>query len=148
MLTPKQQRFVEEYLVDLNASAAYQRAGYTARGNAAEADASRLLRNAKVAAAIAAAKAQRSKRTELTADWVVDRLRTEALREDEDSSHGARVQALKTLAQHLGMLVQKVEHSGSVGRYADMNDAEIEQRIRELEQREARPARGAKPAPG
>ena len=56
--------------------------------------------------------------------------------------------ALKTLAQHLGMLVQKVEVKGNVGRYTDMSDAEVEQRIRELEQREARPPRGEKPAPG
>lgn len=47
-LTLKQQRFVSEYCIDLNATAAYTRAGYQARGNAAEASASRLLRNAKV----------------------------------------------------------------------------------------------------
>ena len=53
-MTPKQQRFVEEYLVDLNASAAYARAGYVARGNSAEVNASRLLRNAQVASAVSA----------------------------------------------------------------------------------------------
>ena len=42
-LTPKQRRFAEEYCIDLNATAAYLRAGYTARGNSAEAAASRLL---------------------------------------------------------------------------------------------------------
>jgi phage terminase small subunit len=47
-LNPKQQRFAAEYCVDLNATAAYRRAGYNARGNAAEACASRLLSNAKV----------------------------------------------------------------------------------------------------
>ena len=30
-LTPRQERFVAEYLADLNASAAYRRAGYTAK---------------------------------------------------------------------------------------------------------------------
>lgn len=46
-LTLKQQRFVEEMLVDLNATAAYRRAGYAARGNAAESmppDCSEMLR--------------------------------------------------------------------------------------------------------
>jgi len=52
-LTPKQKRFADEYLVDLNASAAYKRAGYRARGHVAEVDASRLLRKAKVSAYIA-----------------------------------------------------------------------------------------------
>ena len=51
-LTPKQQRFAAEYCVDLNATAAYRRAGYNARGNSAEAAASRLLSNVKVQQAI------------------------------------------------------------------------------------------------
>jgi phage terminase small subunit len=51
-LTLKQQRFAAEYCVDLNATAAYIRAGYSARGNAAEACSSRLLSNAKVQQAI------------------------------------------------------------------------------------------------
>jgi phage terminase small subunit len=67
-LTPKQERFVEEYLLDLNATAAYKRAGYRARGRAAENAASRLLGNGGVGARIAAAKAARSGRTEIRAD--------------------------------------------------------------------------------
>lgn len=48
-LTPKQQRFVDEYLIDLNATAAYKRAGYKGQGNVAESMASQLLSNIKVA---------------------------------------------------------------------------------------------------
>lgn len=44
----KQQRFANEYCVDLNATTAYRRAGYNARGASAEAAASRLLSNVKV----------------------------------------------------------------------------------------------------
>jgi phage terminase small subunit len=73
MLTPKQQRFVEEYLVDFNGSAAYRRAGYAARGNAAEVNAARLLRNAKVQQAIAAGQAALSERTEITQEMVLER---------------------------------------------------------------------------
>ncbi|KPH67549.1 terminase small subunit [Novosphingobium sp. ST904] len=73
MLTPKQQRFVEEYLVDFKGGPAYTRAGYTATGNSAEAAASRLLRNAKVQAAIAAAQRALSERTEITQDMVLER---------------------------------------------------------------------------
>jgi phage terminase small subunit len=51
-LTLKQQRFAAEYCIDLNATAAYLRAGYAARGNSAEAAASRLLSNVKVRQAI------------------------------------------------------------------------------------------------
>jgi phage terminase small subunit len=76
-LAPKQQRFVEEYLVDLNATAAYKRAGYVAKGNAAEVSASQLLRNPKVADAIHIMKSQRASRTEVTADWVLKTLSEE-----------------------------------------------------------------------
>lgn len=48
-MNPKQKRFADEYLIDLNATAAYKRAGYNGKGNAAEAAASRLLSNVKVA---------------------------------------------------------------------------------------------------
>lgn len=47
----KQERFVDEYLVDLNATQAAIRAGYSARG--VEVTSWKLLRNAKVQAAIA-----------------------------------------------------------------------------------------------
>lgn len=73
-LTAKQQCFVGEYLIDLNATAAYKRAGYTAKGNAAEVNASRLLSNAKVAAAIEMAQQERSERTEITQDMVLQEL--------------------------------------------------------------------------
>lgn len=68
-LTPKQQRFVEEYLVDLNAAAAARRAGYSeaaARDIGAE-----NLTKPNILAAIEAAKAARSRRTEVTADRVL-----------------------------------------------------------------------------
>lgn len=72
MLTPRQQRFVEEYLVDLNGTKAAIRAGYSAK--TADQQASRLLTNVKVAAAIATGQAKRSERTEITADQVVAEL--------------------------------------------------------------------------
>jgi phage terminase small subunit len=71
-LNSQQKRFVEEYLVSLNATDAYRKAGYKAHGfNVAEVNASRLLRNAKVAAVINAAKIERSKRNEISADRVL-----------------------------------------------------------------------------
>lgn len=51
-LRPAHQRFADEYLKDFNATAAYRRAGYAARGNSAEVNAVRLLRKAQVAAYI------------------------------------------------------------------------------------------------
>lgn len=73
----RHERFAQEYLVDLNATQAYIRAGYAARGNAAEVSANRLLRNPKVAARIAELQAERSERTKIDADWVLKRLSEE-----------------------------------------------------------------------
>jgi phage terminase small subunit len=69
-LKPKQQRFVEEYLIDLNATAAYKRAGYKGRGRAAENAASRLLGNADVQVAIQAGVKLRSEAVGLTVDRI------------------------------------------------------------------------------
>lgn len=72
-MTPKQQRFVDEYLIDPNAARAYT-AAYGVTGPSAEAAGSRLLRNVKVAEAIRVAQLRRSERTGVTADRVVDEL--------------------------------------------------------------------------
>lgn len=72
-LTPRQRRFVGEYLVDLCGTRAAIRAGYTPTH--AEVVASRLLKRPQVAAAVRTAMRERAERTELTADRVVLELR-------------------------------------------------------------------------
>jgi phage terminase small subunit len=74
-LTEQQKRFADEFLVDLNATAAYKRAGYKAQGNAAEVCASQLLRNPKVAEYLAGRRAARIERIEITQDEVLRELR-------------------------------------------------------------------------
>jgi phage terminase small subunit len=73
-LNARQQRFVEEYLIDLNATAAYRRAGYKSGGTAARAGAAQILANTSVADAIAQAKARRSARTQVRYDDVIREL--------------------------------------------------------------------------
>lgn len=68
-LTPRQARFVAEYLVDLNATQAARRAGYSE--HTAQQQGTRLLSNALVRSAIERAKAERSTRLEVTQDRVV-----------------------------------------------------------------------------
>lgn len=75
-LTPKQQRFVDEYLVDLNATQAAIRAGYAER--TAQEQSSRLLSNVMVQNAIQKAQAKLSGRTEITQDMVLERLWAQA----------------------------------------------------------------------
>ena len=71
-LNPKQQRFVEEYLIDLNATQAAIRAGYSPK--TATAIASENLSKPRISAAIACAMAERSKRTGITQDRILEEL--------------------------------------------------------------------------
>ena len=71
-LTPKQSAFAAEYLVDMNASAAARRAGYSER--TAEWIGPQLLGKSHVAAAVADGMAKRAKRTEITQDRVLQEL--------------------------------------------------------------------------
>lgn len=71
-LTAKQARFVDEYLVDLNATAAARRAGYT-HNNPSEIGYG-LLQKTSVQAAISAAQRERSARTGITADRVIQEI--------------------------------------------------------------------------
>ena len=132
-LTPKQARFVEEYLVDLNATQAAIRAGYsetTARQIGAQ-NLSKLV----IQQAIEAARNKRSERVELTQDEVVRDLRelrdicmgrkpvriTEVVKNAQLGKVTSREvevyaleptgagKALDLLGKHLGMFVDKVE---------------------------------------
>lgn len=71
-MTEKQKRFVEEYLIDLNATQAAIRAGYSVKN--ADKIGSELLGKTRVREAIAKAKAERSRRTGISQDRVVQEL--------------------------------------------------------------------------
>lgn len=71
-MTPRQRRFVEEYLVDLNAHQAALRAGFAPRS--ARQTVTKLLRRPDVAAAIKEGMDERSRRTAITADRVLAEL--------------------------------------------------------------------------
>lgn len=71
-LNDKQRRFIDEYLLDLNATQAAIRAGYSEK--TAYAQGQRLLKHVEVAEAVASAQARRSERTEITQDMVLSEL--------------------------------------------------------------------------
>jgi phage terminase small subunit len=70
-LTFKQCRFVAEYCVDLNATAAYIRSGYSARGHVAESAASRMLSNVEVQKAITQKQKELASKCDVTAQKVI-----------------------------------------------------------------------------
>ena len=114
-LTERQKRFVEEYLVDLNASQAAIRAGYSK--NTSKSIGSQLLKHAEIQTAIQEGMQKRQQRTEITQDMVVDELKAVAFAEAADSvdselKYANKLKALELLGKHLGMFTDKVEHSG------------------------------------
>lgn len=138
-LVPMQQRFVEEYLVDLCQTDAAIRAGYSERS--ARAKGSQLYALPHVRAAIDAGKELRAERTEITQDYVLLGLkevaerclqrapvmvgrgedRTQAVDEEGRNvwtfdASGAN-KAFELLGKHLGIFndKMKVEHSGVDG---------------------------------
>lgn len=76
-MTKKQERFIEEYLIDLNATQAAIRAGYSP--NNADKIGSELLGKTRVSDAIKTAMAERSKRTGINQDRILMELAKIAL---------------------------------------------------------------------
>ena len=111
-LTPKQEAFVREYLVDLDATKAAIRAGYSER--TAGQQGHQLLKKTSVAAAIQEAQQARAERTGLTQDDVIEGLVYEAKFYGEGASHSARVSAWAHLGKHIGMFKERIEHGGRV----------------------------------
>ncbi len=111
-MNEKRRRFVEEYLIDLNAVAAAERAGYSKKSIRSQG--SRLLANAGVRAAVDAAIAERSAGTWLTAQYVLTELRANYDRAVTDVNLAAANRALELLGKHLGMFKDVTEHAGSL----------------------------------
>lgn len=118
-LTPKQQRFVEEYLIDLNATQAYIRAGFSEK--LANTNAAKLLQNTTIAKAIEDARKEVSEKVLITTEMVVKGLLKEAQDYAEGSTQSARVSAWAHLGKHLGMFKDKIEHSGPNGGAIDLS---------------------------
>ena len=100
-LTPKQERFVAEYLADLNATAAAERAGYEHPNKQGP----RMLVNVGIAKAIASAQAKRSERTEITQDYVLALIvdTAERCKMAPDYNPNAVLKGAELLGRHLAM---------------------------------------------
>lgn len=118
-LTPKQQRFVEEYLIDLNATQSAIRAGYSEK--TAQEIGSENLSKPMVAKAIAEAQEKLSNKAQVTVEMVVQGLLNEAKDLSEGSTQSARVSAWAHLGKHLGMFKDKIEHTGVNGGPIDLS---------------------------
>ena len=107
-LTPKQEMFAEEYLIDLNATQAAIRAGYSKK--TAQRIGSENLSKPLIAAAVSAGQAKRAKRTEIDADYVLTAIKDtiEQYRGGgEGSNPNAVLKGAELLGRHLAMFTDK-----------------------------------------
>ena len=131
-LNSKQKRFCEEYSIDCNGKQAAIRAGYSKK--TAEEIAGQLLRKTWVAEEIRKILDAKSKRTEIDADWVMQRLEREATYEGDGASHAARVSALTQMSRCMGMQQDKLKVEGKI-EVADITEEERAARLIQLLQR-------------
>lgn len=105
-LTEKQKRFCEEYLIDLNATQSAIRSGYSPKN--ASRIAVELLNKTQVSKYIQELREKQSKRTEITADKVLEELGSVAFNKTIECVGRDKVRALELIGQHLGMFTEKV----------------------------------------
>src|SRR5690348_5094416 len=107
-MTPRQRRFVSEYLIDLNATQAAIRAGYSKR-RATSTGWDLLHKRPEIAAAISEAMLAREKRTLITADRVVQQFARIAFADirqfAEAGEDGLKVKSLAALSDDLAAAV-------------------------------------------
>lgn len=135
--TPKQNRFIQEYLVDLNATQAAIRAGYSEKS--AGRISQELLTKTHIAEAIQEAQRLREERTAITADYVLTGLKKVHERcaqevpvldkegnptgEYRFDASGAN-KALELLGKHLKLFTDKIE-ARVIRSLKDLTDDEI-----------------------
>lgn len=128
-LTPRQHRFVAEYVSDLNATRAAIRAGYSSK--TANEQGSRLLRNVSVSEAIARAAHRHMLRAEVTVQEVIAGLHREATHYGEASSHSARVAAWTQLGRYHQLFVDRIEKTVT-NQLSDLSDEELDEWIQRI----------------
>ena len=122
-LTPRQKRFVDEYLVDLNATQAAIRSGY--KEHTAKEQGYDLLTRTHIKAAVADRMRSREERTQVSQDLVVKRLAKFAFESIplDEIKHSDVIKCLELLGKHLGMFEKEK---------INMTDEELIERARKI----------------
>lgn len=129
-LTPKQERFIAEYMIDCNATQAAIRAGYSPK--TANEQGARLLANVSISRSVEVEQAKRAGKVGLDSEWVLRRLKEISdrcmqaepvlIREGSEwvesgeykfDSSGAN-KSTELIGKHLGMFTDKLEVNGNM----------------------------------
>lgn len=111
-MTVKQKMFADEYIKTGNATQSYISAGYKARGNGAEVNACKLLRNTKVRDYI------RKRNKELDKSTIADMQEVKEfwtnLLRDKETDTKDRLKASELIAKTNGAFLDRIENSGII----------------------------------
>lgn len=107
-LTDKQKRFADEYLIDMNATAAYLRAGYRCTEAAARSSACDLLTNPNISAYIESKQKLLEDKVGMTQEWVLLQYKT-IIEDNIRVDPAVAKSALDSVAKHKGMFTDKVK---------------------------------------
>jgi phage terminase small subunit len=110
-LTAKQQAFIKEYLIDLNSTQAAIRAGYSE--NTAKEIGYENLTKPHIKEAIDKAINKRSEKLQITAEYVLNKLKD--ITDNNEEKTADRLKGLELLGRHLKLFTDKLEHSGETG---------------------------------
>jgi hypothetical protein len=145
-LSPKMALFVDEYLVDLNASAAVLRAGYQTRNQ--NRIAAELLAHPLVSAEIERRTQDRREKMELKADYLINKLIN--LMEKESIKDGDLIRAIELAGKSLALWKDRQEISGPDGEAIKM-EQKVQENVsdftRKLSRLAAVPGAGSPPVP-
>lgn len=111
-LNEKQYRFVQEYIVDYNATQAAIRAGYSPK--TAYSNGQRLLKHAEVQAAIKEIQDKATDKAIVDRNMVLAGLLKEAEFKGQGASHAARVSAWEKIGKTMGMFIDKTENNTNI----------------------------------
>jgi phage terminase small subunit len=141
-LTAKQERFVEAYLGNGNATEAYKMAGYKAKNdNVASPESSKLLRNPKVSQAITrrkvgdlAEKQKKQDKYEITQDWLISQLITTIEDARSDKQHSVVRNSLVDIGKLVGLYYDKKEINTQLSIDSNLNSLDTGELLKALQQ--------------
>ena len=113
-LKPRQEVFCDLIVEGRSQKDAYIDAGYTARGNAAEVEASKMVRLPKVADRLAELQAKAARRSEITVDSLVAELDEMFHLAVECESPSAGVAAVMGKAKLLGLIIDRAQVESTI----------------------------------
>lgn len=111
-LTPKQDRFIQEYLKDLNATQAAIRAGYSEK-TASEVGYENL-RKPQIAAEIAKRQDAIGHENEITVEWILGEMKSTYFEAKREGEYSAANKSLEMLGKYKGMFTEKLEVKGTM----------------------------------